>query len=321
VTALYHSYTLPWSFIVEEVGRLKRYVIVSFAFVVVMGIIIPFIPVPKPDIDKAEPIPERYAQLMVEQQKKPPPPPPKKVVKKKEKKKVKKKEKKKEKKKVVKKKPKPKKPEKTEAQKQAEARKKAASSGLLAFADELADLRDKPVTKKLNKSTKLSQSGAKAQEFKRDILTSNTVSTSGGINTSTLSTGVGRSASLSGRETQKVESGIDKVAAASKIERGSRSSNPKRSEEEITRIFDKNKGAIFRLYNRALRKDPTLEGKIVFELVISPAGQVLSVKIISSELNSPALEKKLAARIKLFNFGSKNVEELVVTYPVDFLPS
>jgi protein TonB len=56
-------------------------------------------------------------------------------------------------------------------------------------------------------------------------------------------------------------------------------------------------------------------------LTISPSGQVLDCKIVSSELRNPELERKLAARIKQFDFGAKAVDTMVVTYPIDFLPS
>ena len=49
-----------------------------------------------------------------------------------------------------------------------------------------------------------------------------------------------------------------------------------RSREEIELVFDRNKGAIFALYNRALRNDPTLEGKLVLRLTIAPTGEVRS---------------------------------------------
>jgi hypothetical protein len=42
--------------------------------------------------------------------------------------------------------------------------------------------------------------------------------------------------------------------------------------------------------------------------------------VVSSELNAPDLEQKLLTRISLFNFGAKDVEQLIVTYPIDFLP-
>jgi len=76
------------------------------------------------------------------------------------------------------------------------------------------------------------------------------------------------------------------------------------------------------LYNRALRKDPSLQGKIVLELTIQPNGKVTKVRVVSSELNNPTLESKLVRTIKGFRFKSRtNVSTLVVKYPIDFLPS
>ena len=50
----------------------------------------------------------------------------------------------------------------------------------------------------------------------------------------------------------------------------------KRSADEIEHIFQKNQGSIFNLYNRALRKNPSLAGQVVIELTISPDGQVMN---------------------------------------------
>jgi len=94
-----------------------------------------------------------------------------------------------------------------------------------------------------------------------------------------------------------------------------------RSLEDIKLVFERNKGAIYALYNRALRDEPALQGKVVLELKISPAGQVDGLRIISSELKAAELEAKLLARIRQFDFGAKDVEVMVVTWPVDFLPS
>ena len=35
----------------------------------------------------------------------------------------------------------------------------------------------------------------------------------------------------------------------------------------------------------------------------------------------PEVEQKLLARIRTFDFGAKDVNEMVVSYPLDFLPS
>jgi len=94
-----------------------------------------------------------------------------------------------------------------------------------------------------------------------------------------------------------------------------------RDEREIEQVFQKNKGAIYSIYNRALRKDPSLEGKVVVELIIGSDGKVIQCRIISSELNSPKLERKIIARIKLFKFKPGNMRKTTIKYPIDFLPS
>ena len=94
-----------------------------------------------------------------------------------------------------------------------------------------------------------------------------------------------------------------------------------RSREEIELVFDKNKGAIFALYNRALRADPTLEGKLVLRLTIAPTGEVTFCEIVSSELGDPELERKLVLRVKQFRFEARDVEPITTTKPIDFFPA
>ena len=94
-----------------------------------------------------------------------------------------------------------------------------------------------------------------------------------------------------------------------------------RSREENELVFDKNKGVIFALYNRALRVDPSLEGKLVLRLTIAPDGTVTLCEVVSSELGDPDLENKLVARVKMFRFEAKNVEAITTTKPIDFFPA
>jgi len=75
---------------------------------------------------------------------------------------------------------------------------------------------------------------------------------------------------------------------------------------------------IYALYNRALRKDPPLQGKVILKLTIAPSGQVMACEVVSSELRAKELERKLVSRVRLFDFGAKNVGVIVVTYPIDF---
>jgi protein TonB len=52
-----------------------------------------------------------------------------------------------------------------------------------------------------------------------------------------------------------------------------------------------------------------------------PSGKVTRCTIVSSELDDTALSDKIAQRIKLFDFGAQDVNEVTITYPIDFLPA
>jgi periplasmic protein TonB len=92
-----------------------------------------------------------------------------------------------------------------------------------------------------------------------------------------------------------------------------------RTDDEIQRVFDKNKIALYEIYQRALRDNPGLQGKIVLKITIAPSGQVLASTVESSNLGDRALERKVAARIKLFDFGKSGQQE-TFSYPIDFIP-
>lgn len=102
----------------------------------------------------------------------------------------------------------------------------------------------------------------------------------------------------------------------------SKKSTAQRSRESIQTVFDKNKSAIYAIYNRTLRSKPDLQGKIVFFLQIDGQGRVTECRIVSSELNDAELSQKLIARIKLFNFGTiEDVQPWRDTFFLDFIPS
>lgn len=196
------------------------------------------------------------------------------------------------------------------------AREKAAQSGLLAMKNELAALRQNTFTG-LPSAKPLTQAGGQ-DTTRRSIITSNATSGSGGISVSQLSRDPGQ-VKLAARDTTVVESQALQDEQKANPKRESR--KPGRSAEQIQLILDQNKGAIYALYHRALRANPALQGKVVLEITITPAGDVSECKVVSSELKDDDLVRKLVARIKLFQFGAKSVDSIVFTWPVDFLPS
>jgi len=97
---------------------------------------------------------------------------------------------------------------------------------------------------------------------------------------------------------------------------------PGRTDEEIQIVFDRYKAALYRIYNRELRKDPTLRGKILLRMSIEPDGAVSMCKVESTDLDSPELVAKIVERIKRFTFGPKEgVLKMTILYPIDFLPA
>ena len=310
-----HSLALPWSISAEDERRFRKILTITLALTIALGIALPLLPVFQKPVEQAVELPPRVAKLIFEKHTEPKPMP--KPV-----------EKKPEPKPEAAKKPKPlpkkappkvaRKPEPRKPPVDAieQARKKASSAGLLALQDSLADLRDQNIDE-LKGGRRLSTSGAQASKTERALITSRVGAGSKGINTSTMSRDTG-STHLAARTATEVKSSI----ATSSLKKKSKSDrNASRSQEDIQIVFDKHKGAIFNIYNRALRSDPSLEGKVVFRLTIAPSGQVTAISVVSSDLGNEALERKLLARIKMINFGAKPVDTVTLTYPIDFLPA
>jgi len=199
------------------------------------------------------------------------------------------------------------------------AREQAERAGLLAMSDALSDLRDNSVASNF-RNTRLTQGGDNARHTERAILTAGTTRGSGGIRTSGLSRDTGGSA-LAGRATARVHSPAGNATGGSVGGKGRGDRSAGRSIEEIQMVFDRNKGLIYSVYNRALRSNPTLQGKVVLKLTIAPSGKVTQCSVVSSELGDPGLGRKITSRVKRFNFGAKDVNEVTITYPIEFLPA
>jgi len=95
-----------------------------------------------------------------------------------------------------------------------------------------------------------------------------------------------------------------------------------RTDEEIQIVFDRYKSAFYRDYNRTLRINPTLQGKMVLRLTIEPDGSVSMCQLQSTDMDSPDLVTQVVNRVKTINFGPKDgVQAVTISYPIDFLPA
>ena len=293
----YRRYELPWS-PSDETERRFRAILRNLAIVfAIVAVIMPFLPRHQVLVN-TDSLPERVVQLVLEPPPPPPPPPPPQPEKKLEKA-------------PVQTKPVPPQP--------VDPRVKASKSGLLANMDDLRALRDVDLDKFAKNQPNTTDPGDVTM-VQRNIITSKAGGTSGGISAPTSSGLAAGSGSLRGIYTTQVKD-PNLGASGQAATRAGGSGKASRSADEIALVFTKNKGAIDAMYARALRDNPALQGKVVLEITISPAGDITQARVVSSELKDPEFEAKLLARIRLFKFEAKDVAALTATKPIDFFPA
>lgn len=295
----FRRYDLPWS-PSEEMERRFWIILRSLAIVfAIVAIVIPLLPRHQVIVN-TDSLPERVVQLVAEPPPPPPPPPPPKPEK------------------LLDKTPDVKAPV---VPKPVDPRVKASTSGLMASLDDLAALRDQVDLDKFAKDQPNTTDPGDVSTVTRSLITSKVGGSSGGINSAAMSSGLASgSGSLRGISTTQVRdprlaNGNHGATRAGGSGKGSRSA------DEVALVFDKNKGAIYALYTRALRDNPAMQGKVVIELTIAPSGDITSARIVSSELSDAAFEAKMLARIRLFKFEAKDVAPLTTTKPIDFFPA
>ena len=168
LTQYYRTFDLPWDPDPEEQRRFRRYLLVGLGAVLFVGLILPFVNLPKRAVSAEEAVPPRLARLMEQQLPKPPPPKP--VEQPKEKPKA-----------VPQPTPKP-----------VDTRKKMANSAAMrAIKDELADLRDQLDTKTLQ-DRQLTTAVSQDQRSERSLISSKVGTGSAGIVTANASRGLVR---------------------------------------------------------------------------------------------------------------------------------
>lgn len=299
IDKLPHRITImPWSGTKEDQRRIRTFLLLAMVFSISSALLIPLWTQPIRDKDEVVKIPERLTKFLEKKKEKEKPKPVAKAQKKADSSKAK--------------------PTKKETKK---AREKAAKSGLLAFKNNFADLMDDSADSKLGASAKLTNRGSKAKSTSRSLISNQAKSGSAGINTASLS----REVNAAGKDIgavafSRVTSDIGIGDADDKPL--SSGPGPSRTDEEIQIVFDRYKAVLYRIYNRQLRKNPTLQGKMVLRITIMPDGSVSACKVESTDLDSAVLSSQITKRVKGFNFGAKkDVSKITILYPIDFLPA
>ena len=315
----YHAQVMPWARGCEEDERMQRSLAVSLAACLMLALLISIVDLPIPERSEIIAVPERIAKLVREQL----PPPPIEAVAEPE---IPDEEIPEPEPELVQELPEEL-PENMEEvivaeEIQPDTREQVKSKGILAFRDSFASRANVEPTAQLGSQARLSNAGEQAVgRPTRSMVTSNVPGSSGGINLASISRDVGGGGqAIAGVQVTRVASSIGGAEGANRPLSGGALAG--RTDEEIQIVFDRYKAALYRLYNRELRKDPTLRGQLVLRLTIEPDGTVSFCQVQSSDMDAPSLAQQVVARVNNFDFGAKqDIVAMTIIYPIDFLPA
>jgi hypothetical protein len=211
-----------------------------------------------------------------------------------------------------------------------EPQRNVGSAGILKFKDQFASLAQGEVAPRLGSDARYAAGDDVGQSSSHSVLTTNMPGSSGGIDPGSLSRNVGGGGGRGGGGGGGGGiPGVQVVRATSSIigPGGDRPKargglGPSRTDEEIQIVFDRYKSAFYRDYNRELRRNPALQGKMVLRLTIEPDGAVSMCQLQSTDMDSPDLVAQVLTRVRTMNFGAKDgVQAVTIVYPIDFLPA
>ncbi len=301
---------MPWSRGGEEDRRFRKSLSTSLVLALLLIVLHPLIELPLPTLELPLDEPPRFTRLIPERPRALPP--------------------------VTQEvKPERRKPEPEKALAAAESAKTGPANapeqapgakGILAFRERFSDLADKQPVAQLGLKARINHDGETASGTpERALLTTQAPGSSGGVNLAALSRGLGGGAGqhLQGVEVARATSAIAAIGDGGGGDRpvGGDGPGPGRTDEEIQIVFDRHKSALYRLYNRELRSDPTLKGQMVLRLRIEPDGSVSLCVLHGSDMDAPELSAQVVERVKTFDFGAKAVPAITILYPIDFLPA
>jgi outer membrane biosynthesis protein TonB len=321
----YRTPQLPWAEGKSE-SLFNKILIVFLVLTFALGILVPNLTLPEIKREKAEKLPPQLAKV-IKRKKEAPKPKPKpipKVEKKVEKKPEPKKQEAKPKPKpkvVAKAKPKPK-PKRVKKKERTPERVKAAKAKakklISSFSNDLAAMQNMVDMSTLAvDSSALTNAGA-ATTVVGSVVDEAAVSRIGGVDESQLTRATGaESLASADRSTTEVQS----VAKEDLVDAQADTTvaGMARSQMQIRRVFEQNKSRFDRIYRKALRSNPALQGTVTLGVTVASTGEVSDCLVKSSDLDDRKVVRRITMTCKMLAFDSAKAQD-EFEYPLTFAP-
>jgi len=102
---------------------------------------------------------------------------------------------------------------------------------------------------------------------------------------------------------------------------GAASKESKRDPQAINEVVTSHRASIKMSYEKFLKRDPNLKGKITLRITITASGEVSSVLIVVNSTGNKEFADELVRKVKMWQFEPVTDGEVTVSYPFVFAPA
>jgi TonB family protein len=102
---------------------------------------------------------------------------------------------------------------------------------------------------------------------------------------------------------------------------GAASASSKRDTRAINDVVLSHKASVRMSYEKYLKRDPKLAGKVTIRFTITAAGTVTNVEVVENSTGNTDLENEIMRKVQMWKFEPVPEGDATVTYPFVFRPS
>ncbi|WP_396589327.1 AgmX/PglI C-terminal domain-containing protein [Bermanella sp. R86510] len=321
---------LPWSDNQQE--HLFKIILVALLVVTLaLGILVPAIDLPAIDRHEAEEVPAQLARVIKRKKEAPKPKPVPKVQETPKPEKVEKppevKAKPKPQPKVVAAPPKPKVKPKPKPVSKAErtperikAAKEVARKRISEISGDLSEMRNMLDMNSLAGNNKALSNAGSAATAVGSVVNEEAVARVSGVDESTLTRETGaEKLATADRSTTQVEDVKQEALVDNSVAKQDTKPGMSRSQMQIRRVFEQNKSRFDRIYRRALRSNPILQGTVTLGVSVAANGEVTDCTVKETELDDKSVMRRMTMTCKMLAFDQANSDD-EFEFPLTFAP-